>query len=181
MTIEPINFSLLADQSRFQHLGDRFRSTGAASESSQIWTLVWLALAIAVVAAVLTFLVRFAEKRRYRSALRLYLELCRAHNLKWTNRWLLWRLACYRRLAQPARLFIEPEQFTSGPLSPGLAARQARLSEIYNSIFAAPAVEATDSEETDGDAPDGPERDDRPEQQHASADAATPEPDPVPA
>ncbi len=27
----------------------------------------------------------------------------------------------------------------------------------------------------------GPERDDRPEQQHASADAATPEPDPVPA
>jgi hypothetical protein len=78
-------------------------------------------------------------------------------------------------------LFIEPEQFTSGPHSPGLAARQARLSEIYNSIFAASAVEATDSEETDGDAPDGPERDDRPEQQHASADAATPEPDPVPA
>ena len=57
MTIEPINFSLLADQSRFQHLGDRFRSTDAASESSQIWTLVWLALAIAVVTAVLTFLV----------------------------------------------------------------------------------------------------------------------------
>ena len=89
--------------------------------------------------------------------------------------------ACKHAAVQPARLSIEPEQFTSGPLSPGLAARQARLSEIYKSIFAASAVEATDGETTDGDEPDGPERDDRPEQQHASADAATPEPDPVPA
>ena len=51
---------------------------------------------------------------------RLFLSLCRAHRIAWSDRWLLWRLAASQRLEDPVRVFLEPERLdpdAAGPFS----------------------------------------------------------------
>lgn len=64
------------------------------------------------------------------SPLALFWSLCRAHRLRWTDRWLLWQIAKRQRLRHPASLFLEPERLepaTTGWLSPLQASRLASL------------------------------------------------------
>ena len=45
--------------------------------------------------------------RASRSPRRLFLSLCRAHRLSWSQRWLLWRVARAHGFKNPARVFLE--------------------------------------------------------------------------
>jgi hypothetical protein len=80
----------------------------------------------------------YEQRRGYYGPRRLFLALCRAHRLGWREGWLLWRLARHQRLGEPARIFLEPEQFIQAMQAPAFAARTATLTTVYNRLFAMP-------------------------------------------
>lgn len=64
---------------------------------------------------------------------KVFLGLCRVHRLGWRDRWLLYRIAKRQGLADPARLFLEPERFEA---SPDFTPRQRKsLDRIAERIF----------------------------------------------
>jgi len=66
---------------------------------------------------------------------RLFLSLCRAHGIAWSDRWLLWRLAASQRLKDPARLFLEPERLDPDLARPLSRRRAARLERLRLQLF----------------------------------------------
>ncbi len=66
---------------------------------------------------------------------RLFLSLCRAHRIAWSDRWLLWRLAASQRLEDPARVFLEPERLDPDAAGPFSARRAARLERLQRKLF----------------------------------------------
>jgi hypothetical protein len=78
---------------------------------------------------------RGREKRPSNSPARLFLSLCRAHGLRWPDRWLLWRVARHHRLSTPARIFIEPERLEPAGLGQALLRRADRLRALREGLF----------------------------------------------
>lgn len=103
-------------------------------------TLLTLALSLAAIVLVLWFTSYCSGGRRrttaYHSPGRLFLTLCRAHRLGWRDVWLLWRLARWYELEDPARLFLEPERFDPSTLSRRLTRQAARLRLLRSRLFA---------------------------------------------
>ena len=79
----------------------------------------------------------------------LFLSLCRAHRLRWSDWWLLLRVARHQRLREPARIFLEPERLETANLSPSLKSRAQRLCWLRGHLFAR-------SQETQRQPPDVP-------------------------
>ena len=79
----------------------------------------------------------------YHSPRRLFRDLCRAHRLDRSQRWLLRRLARLRQLPQPAALFLMPECFASATLSGELQAQSAALEAIRARIFGESSPQTT--------------------------------------
>jgi hypothetical protein len=127
----------LADQDRMQDLFRAFRATQAREGIEEV---VYGLLILAGVLVVILFLSRIIKSRRrregYTSPLGLFLNLCRAHKLKWRDRWLLWRLARTEQLNEPARLFLEPDWFAIGSLPGALRQHAAKLLNIRERLFA---------------------------------------------
>jgi hypothetical protein len=71
----------------------------------------------------------------------LFQELCRAHKLDLPARRLLLRLARSQRVAQPARLFLEPERFLADRLGGALRARRTEIEALRERLFGEPAAE----------------------------------------
>ena len=109
----------------------------ARTESTQ---LIEMLVGMGVVVLIVWVLSYFSDGRRrpasYRSPGRLFLALARAHRLTWWQIWLLWRLARWRGLKDPARLFLEPQWFDREGLSRRLARRAARLRLLRSRLFA---------------------------------------------
>ena len=106
-------------------------------------------LILAGVAALVWLLSRFLayqdRRQAYNSPLRLFLALCKAQRLRWSDRWLLWRLARARRLKDPGRLFLEPQWFEASGLSRRWLVHAARLARLRDRLFAeAPAAKKKD-------------------------------------
>ncbi len=85
---------LLAERSRLENLSEPFKRRSAGMDPGEM-TRALAILAVIIVSAWLVLRLRTARERRrsYNSPLRLFLDLCKAHNLRWSERWLLWRLA----------------------------------------------------------------------------------------
>jgi hypothetical protein len=117
-------------------------------------------LAVVIVLAWLLVRVRTVRERRraYHGPLRLFLSLCKAHHLAWSERWLLWGLARARRLNQPARLFLEPQWFDAAGLGRAWRARAARLRAIRDRLFAAPHRAEEEQDPLSPAAPSRPKR-----------------------
>ena len=103
------NCLLLAARSRLDNLSQPFKGHAAGVDRGDVTR----ALAILTVAVVLAWLLSRLravqeQQRGYNSPWRLFFSLCRAHELPWSQRWLLWRLA---------RAAVE----TAGPAVPGTA------------------------------------------------------------
>ena len=134
------HLNLIAGTSRLQSMGGRFRKGNSSLDGGDIalWVLV-----LAVVATLFWLLTRFRERQdgpdRTNSPRRLFRELCRAHHLKFSDRWLLWRVARWQRLSQPAKLFLEPERFDTANLSQSLRTKQPQLAQLSERLFAAEA------------------------------------------
>lgn len=131
--------SLLAEQDLMQNL---YRAIVTAKtnigENNIVYGLFILA-GILVVLVILSLVLNLRH-RRYGSASPwgLFWSLCCAHKLKWSECWLLWKLARSQKLSDPAILFVEPERFASSRLTSELRPSVEKLRTIRDRIFAQP-------------------------------------------
>ena len=142
----------LAEQDRMQDLFRAFRATQAREWTGEV-VYGLMILAGIVVAIFILSVVRNHRRQRegYASPLGLFLNLCRAHKLKWRERWLLWRLARIEQFSDPARLFLEPEWFANSSLPRELRQHAAKLKSIRDRLFAdmRESLKSSDEEQLD--------------------------------
>lgn len=100
----------------------RFDSTGV------VLTLSVLGAGVVIAWVLAGWTERAGRRAGYDGPRRLFWSLCAAHCLKWSERWLLWRLAAKRRLGDPARVFVEPQWLSAAGLPQQQAERIQRLS-----------------------------------------------------
>ncbi len=133
--------ALLAGDPRLERFTREFR--GREPQIGARGVMIALML-LAVVVVSLWILSRIIERRsgrrQFDSSFGLFMSLCAAHHLRWSQRWLLWRLALSGRLTEPARLFVEPHRFETKNLGERLAPRATELKEIAGRLFAVPAA-----------------------------------------
>ena len=126
---------LLAQQTRLDSL-----SRGLKGRPVQAGDIVTLGLAIAatvVLAWLVSYFLKLHERRRsYSSRRLLFVSLCRAHRLRLSEAWLLWRLARARELRNPARLFLEPQHLEPSGLDKPLRTRTRALNRLRQKLFA---------------------------------------------
>jgi hypothetical protein len=128
---------LLAQRSRLEGLRKGFR--GHRIDSEEILTGLLILGGIAMAIWLLSYLLRLQEGRRaYSSPLWLFFSLCRAHRLRWSEGWLLWRVARAQRLSDAARVFLEPERLQAANLGPALRRRAAQLEQLRERLSARP-------------------------------------------
>ena len=131
------NIVPLFGNSPLLRITDSFQARDTGVDTAQI--VIGLAVLITIIVA-LWFVSRAMERRarggHFDSSLRLFLSLAKAHDLSWSDRWLLWRLARSYQLQEPARLFLEPERFEAANLPDSLHVNNNRLNLIAKRIFA---------------------------------------------
>ena len=124
---------LLAQSSRLDGLR-RFKERRIGGDD--VLNGLLLLTAVTALILLLTYALNIQERRRnYSSPLRLFLELCKAHDLQWSERWLLWRVARSQGLRDPALLFIEPERFSPTQLGPSFRLRARQLKHLYARLY----------------------------------------------
>ena len=99
-----------------------------------------LILATVTLLVIVTIVWQTVARRRqsdfhYNSPQRLFADLCRAHQLNWSNRRLLKHLAAARGLESPATLFVEPEHFDMTNVPAPLKASAADLRQLRRRLF----------------------------------------------
>lgn len=128
---------LLANRTRIEQLSAGFRANQENATPQDL--LVGLTVLVGTAAALL-LLLRILDRcqrghRHVNRPLRLFLTLCKAHELTWPERWLLWRVARAQRLRDPGRLFLEPERLDPTNLSPSLRLHGHQLRQIRERLF----------------------------------------------
>ncbi len=91
-----------------------------------------------VVVAVVWAAVQFRMRRArvsYFSPRRLFLDLCKLHDLDWPTRKLLRQLARFRHPEHPARVFVDPACFDPADLPPPLQAFRNELLQLKSRLF----------------------------------------------
>jgi hypothetical protein len=150
----PIAYLLLAAKTRLEGLSSAFRGRRARLEPSEVFRGAAVLLAVLVAAFAVTRLVMACRRHIRRNPWWLFLALCRAHRLRWRQRWLLWQVAKHQRMEHPARLFLEPARFEPAGLGPGLRRRVAELRGVRDQVFAGlaePIPRTTESAEQGGE------------------------------
>jgi hypothetical protein len=118
-------------------MADGFRGDRARWDSTTLIAMVAGTTAIILLLWIVSRYVGRQDRRTvHQSPGKLFLRLCSAHRLTWTETWLLWRLARWRRLGDPARLFLEPERFDTRDLAPVLARHTPRIQSLCVRLFA---------------------------------------------
>ncbi len=135
-------------------LADGFRSSRTHFEPDM---LITLASGMAAVVLLIWLTSFFSGARRrltvYNSPGRLFLALCRAHRLRWRDAWLLWQLARWHELEDPARLFLEPERLDREGLNRRLTRHAVRLRWLRLRLFGGlPEADALPGPPTDSGA-----------------------------
>jgi hypothetical protein len=131
---------------RRQRLANLAREFRAGKQDDVGEMILGLAI-LAGIAAGLWLLARLMERREHRRRvnhpLGLFLALCRAHGLRWSDRWLLWRLANSQKLRDPGRLFLEPERLDPENLDPRWKPHAAQLRLLRQRLFVEPCADST--------------------------------------
>ena len=123
-------------------------SAGFQKDRAQIDSgdLVLFLTGIVATFAVLWLVARWSERRVHNdSSLGLFWTLAKTHDVSWSDRWLLWKLARARHLAEPALLFLDP-RLTSPQSAHHLAPHStARLKSLRRKLFS--GIDRTDEPE----------------------------------
>ncbi len=131
------NCLLLATRSRLDNLSQPFKGHAAGVDRGDVTRALAILTVIVVLAWLLSRMRAMHEQQRgYNRPWGLFFSLCRAHELPWSQRWLLWRLARAWRLKPPARLFLEPQWFEVAGLGPAWRSRAAELKWLRDRLFA---------------------------------------------
>ena len=124
--------------STWQQLGGGLRGRRAKVDASDMLTLATVIVCAAVGIWLLSrWMSRNDTTRTYNSPRALFRDLSKAHGLDFSSRRLLMRLSRWQRLAQPARLFLEPDRFLAANVGPFLSSQQPRLDAIRDRVFGA--------------------------------------------
>jgi hypothetical protein len=83
---------------------------------------------------------RFENLKSYDSHPELFRELCRLHNLDWSSRRLLKKLAMQWELTSPAQLFVEPERFNTTRLPIEWQQQAKHLEHLRQQLFEKPSA-----------------------------------------
>ena len=138
---------LLAARGRLDHLSSGFRRRTRLDSNDLVSGLMIIA-GVAVAIWLLSLYMARQEKRPpCNKPLSLFWDLCKAHGLKLSDYWLLWRLARRQRLRDPARLFLEPERFNADKLGAEWKPHSERLRQLREKLFADLAAEKIEEPE----------------------------------
>jgi len=136
MSILPSTWLLFAKQDRVKDLYRGFRSSQSEAVGSEVVLGLVILGCIAVALVLISWFLHWQQRRRcYCSPRQLFLSLCRAHHLRWKEYWWLWQLARQQQLADPARVFLEPERFETSRIPPSLRARASVLQSLRARLF----------------------------------------------
>jgi len=114
---------------------ERASPANQADTGHMLVGLLVAGLAIGVVSVILVIANRIAHRWRYNSHPALFRGLCKLHGLDSVSRRLLKRVVRFHRLAQPARLFIEPKWLDPANLGASFQPRAAELERLRNGLF----------------------------------------------
>lgn len=119
--------------------GNLFRSAApfaARSETGEmVFWLVIFGVAIAAICAAGFLITHFANRRRYNSHSSLFSALCNVHGLDRNTRAMLKQVARFHALAQPARIFTEPEWLDPAALGTAFAPKAEQLLALRQQLF----------------------------------------------
>ena len=116
------------------------RGSAAEMDWGSLATVVLVLVAALLVATWTTRAVQAWRKRWHDSPTRLFLDLCRAHQLNRHERRLLLRMARLQRLPRSADLFLAPQCFDVEQLTPALTRQAAQLQVLRTRLFGPPAT-----------------------------------------
>ncbi len=134
MSIHPALTLLIAQSDlRLETFSGGFRRNRAQFDSSDV---VFVLAGFAFVFALIWLVARSSESRaRSNSSFGLFWTLAKAHDIRWADRWMLWRIARVKRLAEPALLFLDP-RITSPQYMHHLPPQlMARLKAFRRTVF----------------------------------------------
>ncbi|MBN2475362.1 MAG: hypothetical protein JXB62_12190 [Pirellulales bacterium] len=138
---------LLAQQGRLGDLARPFKGRRTRIDVGDVVAgLLILAGIIAAAWLLYRLLAQLERRGSYFSSGALFLALCRAHRLGWSQQRLLWRVAWFHRLREPARLFLEPERFDPMQLDPAWRLYAAELDRLRRVLFADPQKQEPDQQ-----------------------------------
>jgi hypothetical protein len=119
---------------------DREGPARGGAEGSGWGDFVWAVLGVAALAGAVwltRWVIRRAPAAPAHDPNRLFAGLCQAHGLNRSDRRMLRRLARSRGLADPARLFVEPQFFEVPSSDPTLGSQAGCLNELRQRLFGA--------------------------------------------
>ena len=135
------SLSLLADQSKFHNLGNRFRRGTNGFDAGDLVVILGIFAILALVTWIMIQCAVLINNRKRNSPIAMFFTLCQAHRIEWISRWLLWKLAQAHQLQQPAQLFIDPRLFDPKLLVRLPPDHRRRLEKVRDRIFAGAAGE----------------------------------------
>ncbi len=128
-------FLLIAQQNRNDSLSESFRAHAGVGRDDVLLGLLIVAALVAGLWAISRLLGLRRRRRGYRNPRQLFAELCKAHQLNWSDRSLLGRMARHHRLTDPARLFLETQYWDEQSLGPAFALEFVRLRTLRKQVF----------------------------------------------
>ena len=156
----PLNDCLLLAErgSRLNQFSESFKGHSSNVDNGEMVTGLLILAGIAALVWLLSRLMGGQDRpKTANSPLRLFLSLCKAHKLSWSECWLLWRLARARHLKDAGRLFLE--RSGSSRLAWQVRSCQAaRLNRLRDGLFAVPPQEKKEEERPPLESNDPPAR-----------------------
>ena len=137
-----ISYILLAETSRGASFRETFRSQGTTGREDVLLGLLIVATLVAGMWALSRLVGVRRQRRGYNSPWRLFWALAKAHRLKWSESWLLRRVAREQGLRDPGRLFLETQLWEEKSLGPRFALECPRLRVLRKQIFGAVEADA---------------------------------------
>jgi len=126
---------LLLGETRYGQMGRRVGEDPATFEfayASSLWGVLAVLTALMLV---LSWYYRQRARWRQDSPQTLFVELCEAHALSWSDRQLLRALATAHELPCAARVFVEPERFDVARLPRALSSRADEITSLKHRLF----------------------------------------------
>lgn len=128
--------NLLAQIDSLDGFVDALRVRRGRGDSVEIIATLLVLAAISMTVWLLARLVdRFCRKRLRPSPSRLLWSLSRAHHLRWSQWWLLRRIARQQKLEDPARLFLEPEWLDANRLGAEFTPQKMQIQVLRARLF----------------------------------------------
>ena len=127
---------LLAQIDKWREMGREFQSDHSKlAPGTVLASLSVLAVVVVFLWLLARLMTRTEERRLFNNPKQLVRSLCRAHQLSRADRRLLAQIGRARRIAQPASLFLDPDQFDAAAELPALRGQKRSIKELRERLF----------------------------------------------